>query len=108
MAKTKYKQVKVNFKPSQFEKLEQLAEAKGVTKAEWIRQKIGANIDEEDIRAPKPKPREGQTDTALLYELHKIGNNINQVARYANTNKALDREILSELIRIEDRLKTLL
>ncbi len=105
---TKYRQVKVNFKPSQFEKLEQLAEEKGVTKAEWIRQKIGAKIDEEDIRAPKPKRTATQTDTALLYELHKIGNNINQLARYANTNKALDRQILSELVKIEDRLKTLL
>jgi len=108
MAKTKYKQVKINFKPSQFEQLEKLAEAKGITKAEWIRQKIGAKIDEEDIRAPKPKPKEGQTDTALLYELHKIGNNINQLARHANTQNALDRQILSELVRIEDRLKTLL
>lgn len=44
----------------------------------------------------------------LLHELHRIGNNINQVAKYANTNKALDRQVLAMLSRIESDLKTTL
>ncbi len=44
----------------------------------------------------------------LLHELHRIGNNINQVAKYANTNKALDRQVLAMLLRIESDLKTTL
>ncbi len=44
----------------------------------------------------------------LLYELHRIGNNINQIAKYANTNKVLDRQILASLARFESDLKELL
>ncbi len=41
---------------------------------------------------------------ALIYELNKIGNNINQIARDTKTNKV---EVLQELIKIEKHLKDL-
>ena len=44
----------------------------------------------------------------LLHEIHRVGNNLNQVARYANTHKALDRQVLSSLVRIESDLKELM
>lgn len=103
---SKYKQVKINFKPEQFQRLEELANAKGVSKADWIRQKIGAKFEES--RQPTAKKEAKVTDPKVLYELQKIGTNLNQTATYANRNKALDRAILESLVTIEDRLKTLL
>ncbi|MBD3797610.1 MAG: plasmid mobilization relaxosome protein MobC [Campylobacterales bacterium] len=103
---SKNKQVKVLLKPEQFAKLEQFAEAKGISKAEWIRQKIGATFD--DVRQPQQKKVEKSLSPEVLYELKKIGNNINQLATRANVNKELDRQIISSLVRIENELKALL
>ena len=105
-SKKVYKQVKVNFTPEHFEKLEQFSSKKGVSKAEYIRQRL--NIEYEDMPQPKGKAQTKEADPKLIYELSRIGANLNQIARYANTNKALDREILSALVRIEDVLKTVL
>ena len=41
-------------------------------------------------------------------ELGRIGNNINQIARYANIEKQLDENIMESLGRIEDELKSLI
>jgi predicted transcriptional regulator len=43
----------------------------------------------------------------VLYHLNKIGNNINQIARFANANKSLDIEIYNQLLEIENYLKEL-
>lgn len=43
----------------------------------------------------------------VLYHLNKIGNNINQIARFANTNKSLDIQIYNLLLEIENYLKEL-
>lgn len=103
---SKYKQVKVNFKPNEFQRLEEVAEQLGLSKAELIRQQIGANFD--NVRNPKGKSKLKVLPPELLYNLKKIGTNINQIALRANTNKVLDREILIALVRIEDRLKEIL
>ncbi len=44
----------------------------------------------------------------LLHEIHRIGNNINQISKYANTKKVLDRQVLSMLSKIESDIKELL
>ena len=41
---------------------------------------------------------------ALIYELNKIGNNINQIAKGVKTDKV---QVLQELIKIEKHLKDL-
>lgn len=58
------------------------------------------------IRRGRPKKGKGKNDK-LLYELHKIGNNINQIAKYANTHKKLDDYILISLSKIEKQLEGL-
>ena len=105
--KIPYKQVKINFKPKHFEKLSELAEAQGVSKSDWIRRRL--KLEYEEARQPKAEAPEAKvTDPKVLYELNKIGTNLNQIAEYTNRNKALDRTILKALISIEDRLKALL
>ena len=44
----------------------------------------------------------------LLYEINRIGNNINQIARLCNTRGEVDIQVLEELARIEEMLDMLL
>jgi len=41
----------------------------------------------------------------LIYEVSKIGNNLNQIAKYVNSQKALDFQVLEKLIEIEKHLE---
>ena len=43
----------------------------------------------------------------LLYELNRIGNNLNQIAKYANFKKELDTKILNQLQNITKELERL-
>ena len=52
--------------------------------------------------------KDTSADRKILHELHRIGNNLNQIARHANTHKALDRQVLASLVSIESDLKELL
>jgi hypothetical protein len=103
----KYKQVKINLKPEEYDRIEAAAEEDGVTKAEWIRRRIGAEIDEEDRRSRRSSVETKAADPRLLYELNRIGNNLNQIATRSNANKAVDREVLTALLRIETEVKEL-
>ena len=51
-----------------------------------------------------PKIKEEDKILKLIYEINKIGNNINQIAKKANFTKKLDREILEELGEIKNNL----
>lgn len=90
-----------------------------LTKSEWeaIQEKMKENNQrkfslfalDSMIHAKKrgrPQKGKGEKDK-LFYELHKIGNNINQIARYANTHKILDDYILVSLSKIEKQLEGL-
>ncbi len=44
---------------------------------------------------------EQPNNTKILYHLNKIGNNINQIARFANQNKSLDIQIYNLLVEIK-------
>ena len=105
---TKYKQVKINFKPEDFQKLELLAEEAELTKAEYIRKHLG------DFSIPKTRVPRGKiipqqkVDPMLLYEVAKIGNNLNQIAKHCNQKKKVDIEVLTNLVALEKNLKELL
>ena len=44
----------------------------------------------------------------LIKEINKIGNNINQIARYCNTAKEVDKNVLEELKKINEQLQKML
>jgi hypothetical protein len=102
----KYKQIKVNFTPIVYEKLSQIADEKGITKAKLIRDFLGAKIADE--REPKRKRIHKTADPKLLYHLSKIGGNLNQIAKHLNEGNKLDFQVLSELVAIEKSLKEFL
>jgi len=52
--------------------------------------------------------RAQQNYEALLYQISKIGNNINQIARLCNIDKEVNITILEQLARIEEMLSILI
>jgi len=98
----KNKQVKATFTPTDHNKLLQLAISENKTIAELIRSRFDA-----EIKSP-PRPRQitiyKQTDPQLLYEIRKIGNNLNQIARKLNQGQLLEKRIL---IKIYERVSQL-
>ncbi len=44
----------------------------------------------------------------LIYEINKIGTNLNQIAKYVNSTKKLDIDILKNLVNIEKKLNIIL
>lgn len=85
---SKYKQIKVNVTEDVYVKLVQIAKKHNITLAELFRLSVHTKIE----NAPKPKKEKSkiiykQTDPDLLYEVNKIGVNINQIARHLNSSK---------------------
>lgn len=71
--------------------------------AEWMRETA---LNEKINRKPKIKP----VDPKLLYELNKIGVNLNQIAKYCNAKKS-DINLIEVALRlrsIEQALKGLI
>jgi len=106
---SKLKQVKVNFRLETHAQIEFLATESNLTIAEWIRLQLDNKMSFGTEARERPTTKEHKrADPKLLYSLHKIGNNINQISHNCNINKSIDREVLASLIRIETELKTLL
>ena len=45
--------------------------------------------------------KDKKNNIQIIYHLNKIGNNINQIARFANSNKSLDIQIYNLLVEIK-------
>jgi hypothetical protein len=83
------------------------AQTIGLTLADFIRIRVGQA--KEVGRTPKQRRRlVHKTDPELLATLARIGNNLNQVAKWANTykNQTDALEILSALVSIENMLSS--
>jgi len=104
--KSKYKQVKINMKLDDYDRLFLLSKEKNLTMAEYIRNIL--NIEFKNAPAPKMEKVHKKTDPSLMYEIIKIGANMNQIAKHANIKKRVEYEMLSALFRIENDLKKLL
>ena len=104
--KSKYKQVKINMKLDDYDRLFLLSKEKNLTMAEYIRNIL--NIEFKNAPAPKMEKVYKKTDPFLMYEIKKIGVNLNQIAKHTNIKKRVEREILTALFRIENDLKKLL
>lgn len=68
--------------------------------AEWIRETALG----ERVKTPTPK-----ADPQLLYELNRVGVNLNQIARRLNTSEPVSNlAVLEVLLRLEKQLKAFL
>ncbi len=82
-SETRQKQRRFTFRMSQdeFQKIEAYAEREGLTVGSYVRSRILTAPTTRAIRRPVV---EVKMLTAMLAELHKIGSNINQIARRVN------------------------
>lgn len=85
---------KVRFNKSEYEKV--LKRQSGNTFAGWLRQ---VALDVVPIH---------QADANLVRNIGRIGSNLNQLARYVNTEKSLDQNVLNEIVAIRLMLKQLI
>jgi hypothetical protein len=90
---SKLKQVKVYFSEDDFLQLKLEATERKISMAELVRQKMKTEIP----NAPVPK-REKKvyrtTDPKLLYELNKIGINLNQITKKLNSKNELESKAI--------------
>ena len=85
----------VRFADDEWEHLNDEAEKAGVSKEEFVRCAVaGVTL--------RPKPPEQVT--ALLRELHAIGNNVNQMARLANSRSYTAAGELAQIEKLLDDL----
>ena len=100
--KTRAATVRLRLKPAEQADWQAQAEAEALTLSDLIRKRMGSarptGIE------PKRQRRTGRkADPALLAALGRVGNNLNQVAKWANTYKtdAETRQVLAALVSIE-------
>lgn len=101
MAKKRTVILATKVEPSEAEQIKENAKKRGITTSEFLRRTALS------IELPKTKKQECDLKQ-LIYEVNKIGINLNQIARYVNTNKELDISVLEHLKRIEEELYLLL
>jgi|LSQX01.2.fsa_nt_gb hypothetical protein len=90
--------VKVRLTEAEFEQMKERSTKARL--AEWIRETC--------LSAPARKPVK-QVDPALLYELNRLGVNMNQLARYANRLDVVSKStVLMHLTGIESDLQEVL
>ena len=92
MAKLKYeyKQIKVNFTVEQHQELSVIADEKGVTLAQLLRNCVGFEI--EDKRIPREHQQlkiEMKVDKDWCYEINRIGWSLNKAVKEMHTNGGL-------------------
>lgn len=86
------------------------AAAAGLSLADWLRQAVDpTQVKVVGRQSPRRRPKltpASVSDQALIFEVAKIGNNLNQVARWVNTYKStVDRlQVLVALSAIERQL----
>ena len=84
--KIRQKSIKVRFNEHEYEQM--LKRQSGNTTAGWLRQ-VALGI------VPTY-----QADADLVRNIGRIGSNLNQIAKYANTEKSLDQNVLNEITAI--------
>jgi len=92
----RHREIKIRVSEAEYEQLLQRKTKPRL--AEWVR---------ETCLNQKPAKRVSTVDPLLLYELNKIGVNLNQIARKVNHSKN-NIEWLVEIIHIEQQLSSLL
>jgi len=95
MEKQKLKQVKVNFTLDDYTNLSALSKAENISIAQFIRNKLKVKID--NAPSKKTTVTYKKTNPKLLYQLNKIGNNLNQIAKKLNSKNQYDSRAIFEI-----------
>ena len=94
----KNKRVTIRLTEDEYKNFTKQADELAISLSEFIRLKLN-NIN---------KIKTSKCDKNLVYEINRIGLNLNQIAKYTNSKKVLDKLVMEELIQIEKQLNDLL
>ena len=89
-----YKQIKTNLTPLDYEKVEALAKTEGLSMSAYVRKLLNSknNLDtKKENRSFTP------CDSLLLYQLNKLGTNLNQLVKKVNITQSIDNEAFEKL-----------
>ena len=96
----------------ELERLREFARLAGFSMAEYVRTLLlqGGGCVEDPPKTSRQRRTALVADPALLYQVARIGNNLNQISRRVNSSergKGLDVQVLLSLISIERALSSL-
>lgn len=88
--------ISLRVSPGEKKHIAEIAKATGMSLGDYLRQQIG-----------QPRVRATKTEREKILQLARLGNNLNQIARWANTykNGASSIKILSQLAALERELR---
>jgi len=87
-------------------RVKRLARAKGMTTSELLRRAV-LNLDIPERISPERLAKRNEVFRRYLYEINRIGTNLNQVAKRCNQYREVDVLVLERIIEIERVLKEL-
>ena len=90
----KEKRVTIRFTEDEYKQLKAKADELDISLSTYIRKKALGNKERISSKCNKE----------LLYEINRIGNNLNQIAKHCNINKLVDKLVLKSLVEIEKKL----
>ncbi len=91
------KRIEIRLAPYEFRKVEEAAQASGFSNlAQYLRE---TGLATRQIDSPSTRQKE---KSRWLYELNRVGNNINQIVRRLNGGQQPDDEILMVLLQIQE------
>jgi len=89
-----------------YNEIKKIADDNNITISKLLKEAL-KKMTNDDIKNIKTIKTKIETNKRIVYELNRLGQNLNQIARYANAKKVLDKFILEELIQIEKYLQGL-
>ncbi|MFT7004209.1 MAG: signal transduction protein with GAF and PtsI domain [Sulfurimonas sp.] len=95
MKTRKLKQVKVNFSMSDYENISALASIENISIAQFIRNKFHTTIDNPPSK--KSIVIYKDADPKLLFEINKIANYLNKIAKELNTKNQYEIRAIFEI-----------
>ena len=96
----KTKKASIRFTDEEYKNIEAKTKKDNITVSEYIRRTA--------IRGYYTNKVKQSGILQILSSLNKIGINLNQIAKYVNTNKSIDKIVLSYLVAIEKNLQSIL
>jgi hypothetical protein len=89
-----------------YNEIKKIADDNNITISKLLKEAL-KKITNNDIKNIKTIKTKIETNKRIVYELNRLGQNLNQIAKYANSKKIVDKLVLEELIKIEKYLQGL-
>ena len=89
-----YKQIKTNLTLLDYKKVEALAKTEGLSMSAYVRKLLNSK---NDLDTQKENRAFTSCDPLLLYQLNKLGTNLNQLVKKVNITQSIDNEAFEKL-----------